>query len=170
MKSKVFDICEFLEQVKLIKTEFGITPVKRGNDTSRRRIAILVTDEFLRSGGDIHQTFFLEADLYQVLRKLDLRCDPTTEERRLRELPRKRHQKVKNFDPLRLVSENFDPENEKPYALTEAIVKILSEDEEDFDGVSGDNIRGGAFKTFKHLQKDSCLFTKQKGSSLYRAH
>ena len=167
MKSKVFNIEEFLQQVKLIKREFGITRVKRVNDRSRRRIAILVTDEFLRYGGDIDEAFFLEADLYRLLRKTNLKCEPTPEEIRLRELPRRRHRKIKNLNPLKLASENFEPENRKPYSLTEAIVNILTGDEEDFDGVSADNIRRGTSQTFKHLPKDARLFTKQKGPSLY---
>lgn len=170
MAEKIFRIKEFLDQVKVIKTAFGITPAKRSNDTSRRRIAILVTDEFLRSGGDIHQAFFLEVNLYKNLKNCRFACNPTPEEIRIRELPRRKKQKVRYFDPFKLVSDNFEPERKNPYPLTEAIIKKLMKDEEDSDGVSGDHLRGGAPQAFKHLQKDTGLFTKQKEPSLYRAH
>jgi len=169
MEEKIFRIKEFLQKVKLIKTEFGITQVRHSNDKSRRRIAILVTDEFLKSGGDIHQAFFLEANLYANLKNCRFACNPTPEEIRIRELPRRKKQKVRYFDPLKLVSDNFEVESKNPYPLTEAIIKILVKDGEDADGVSGDRLRGGTPQAFKHLQKDTGLFTKQKGPSLYRA-
>lgn len=169
MAGEAFRISEFLGQVRPIKSEFGIVPAARGNDTSRRRIAILVIDEFLRLGGDVDQAFFLEANLYKNLKNCRFACNPTPEEIRIRELPRGKKTKMRRFDPLKLVSEYFEPKSRNPYPLTKAIIKILTEDEEDVDGVSGDRLRGGAPQTFKHLQKDTRLFTKQKGPSLYRA-
>ena len=164
-----FDFQSFFNQVRLIKREFDISLVKRSNDRNRRRIAILVVDEFLKTRGGTDQAFYLEANLYQALKKVSLRCSPTPEEIRLRQLPRRRSAKIRRFDPLKLVSENADLEYEKPYPLTETILAILTEDKENSNGISGDNIRRGTSKTFKHLQKDARLFTKQKRPSLYRA-
>lgn len=118
MTSRAFDIGSFLNGIRLIKSEFHITRVKRGNDRSRRRISLLVIDEFLRSGGDIHQAFFLEANLYTNLKNHHFTCNPTPEEVRIRELPRRKKQKVRCFDPLKLVSDNSEPERKNPYPLT----------------------------------------------------
>lgn len=168
MAEEVFRINEFLDQVRLIRSEFGIAPANRGNDTSRRRIAILVRDEFLRSRGDVDGAFFLEENLYGTLKNRHLSCNPTPEEIRIRELPRGKNAKIRGFDPLKLVSENFEPKSKDPYPLTEVIIRILSEEEEE-DGISGDNLRGGAPQTSEHLQEDTRLFAKQTRSSLYRA-
>jgi len=169
MAGEAFRISEFLGQVRLIKSEFGIVPAARGNDTSRRRIAILVIDEFLRLGGDVDQAFFLEENLYETLKNHHFTCNPTPEEIRIRELPRGKKTKMRRFDPLKLASEYFEPKSKNPYPLTEAIIRMLSK-WEDKDGISGDHLGGGTPQTFEHLQKDSGLFTKQKGPSLYRAH
>ena len=167
-EGKIFPIREFLKEVKLIRTEFHITPVKRSNDTSRRRIAILIRDEFLRLGGNVDQAFFLEENLYGTLKNRHLSCNPTPEEIRIRELPRGKNAKTKGFDPLKLVSENFEPKGKDSYPLVQAIIEILSKEEEK-DGLSGNNLRGGTPQTSEHLQKDTRLFTKQARSSLYRA-
>jgi len=163
------DFHDFFERVRLIKKEFDILPVKQSNDRYRRRIALLIIDEFLKSGGDIHQAFFLEADLYRQLKKVSLRCNPTLEEVRIRELRRSRRQKIKSFNPLKLASENADLPYKKPYPLTREIIRLLTDKKEDTDGFPGDNIRRGAPQTFKYFQKDTRLFKKQKGTSLYRA-
>ena len=163
------DFHDFFERVRLIKREFDILPVKQNNDRYRRRIALLIIDEFLKSGGDIHQAFFLEADLYRQLRKVSLRCNPTSEEVRMCEVGRGRRQKLRGFNPLKLVSENADLPYKKPYPLTREIIKLLTDKKEDTDGFPGDNIRRRAPQTFKYLQKDTRLFKKQKGASLYRA-
>jgi len=162
------DFTELLARVRLLKKEFNISPVKQSNEKNRRRITILIVDEFLKAEGDIHQAFYLEANLYQVLRKAQLKCDPTPEEIRLRELERSKRQRLKGFSPLRLVSENAYLPYKKTYPITKAIMKILTE-KENINGFSGDNIRRRTSQTFKHLQKDTRLFKKQKGTSLYRA-
>ncbi len=167
MKEKGFDTSEFVEHLKRVKEKFHIKRVKRTSVRSRRRITILARDEYLRLGGDIHQAFFLEADLYHLLRKVILGSDPTPQEKRLRELPRRRRPEGKSIDPLRLVSETYDPEDNIPCSLAEFVFNILTEEEQ--DGISGDNRRGRALKTFAHLQEDARPFTKQKRTSLYRA-
>ena len=154
---------DFLKRVELIKRSSGIEKVKRSNDTFRRRIVILIVDEFLRSEGDIHRAFLLEANLYSSLQKHNFTCNPTPEEIRMREFPT-----GKRLDPLKLVSKNVKPEEEKPYPLSKAIIKILFQEKEDNHGVSTDYHRRGAPQTFRHLQKDSRLFKKQAGASLYR--
>lgn len=164
----MFNTREFLERFERVKIGFDIRSVRRGNDTFRRRIAILIRDEFLLAGGDVDQAFFLENNLYHNLGHCHLTCNPTPEEIRIGELSRKKGEKLKGFDPLKLVSENFGSAEKKPYPLTEAIIRALTE-KEDEDGFSGDNPRGGAPKAFEHLQKDTRLFKKQKGTSLYRA-
>lgn len=152
--------------VRLVKKEFNILPATSSNDRNRRRIAILIVDEFLRAGDDVHQAFYLKANLYQTLKKINLTCEPIPEEKRLQELSRSKRQKMRDFGPLKLVSNNVKLGYRKPYPATKVLVKILMEDA---DGFSRDNIRGGTPQTFKHLQKDASLFTKQKRISLYRA-
>ena len=142
------DFHDFFEQVRLIKKEFNILPIKQSNDRYRRRITLLIMDEFLKSGGDIHQAFFLEANLYQELRKVSLRCDSTLEEVKMREVRQGGRQKLRGFNPLKLVSENAYLPYKKVYPITKAIMKILTE-KENINGFSGDNIRGGAPQTFK---------------------
>jgi len=164
------DFRKLLAGVRLIKKEFNISPVRRSNEKNRRRIAILVVDEFLKAEGDMHQAFYLEANLYQALRKVQLKCDPTPEEIRLRELGRSKRWRLKSFDPLKLVSENADLEYKKPYPITKTILNILTKDKENTDGFPADNNRRGTPQTFKHFQKDPQLFKKQKRFSLYRAN
>ena len=161
---------EFLVRIQQIKREFSIKVVRRGNDTARRRVAIIVIDKFLKAGGGVDKAFFLESNLYHNLKRLNLSSDPTPEEIRLRELRGGRKIRMRGFNPLRLVSENIEPEDTEPYLLTQAIIKILTENKEDNDGISGDHKGGGPSQTFKHLQKDPRLFKKQKGPSFYRAN
>jgi len=164
----MFSVTEFLGRLQQIKNEFHIRPLRRGNDTFRRRITSLVRDEFLLSGGDVDQAFFLENNLYQNLRCHHLACSPTPEEIRIGELSRRSGVRFKTPDVLKLVSENFRSQEKTPYPLTSAIIEILTKEEEE-DGFSRDNLRGGAPQTSEHLQKDTRLFTKQARSSLYRA-
>jgi len=86
----------------------------------------------------------------------------------MREVRQGGRQKLRGFNPLKLVSENAYLPYKKAYPITKAIMKILTE-KENINGFSGDNIRGGAPQTFKHFQKDTRLFKKQKRVSLYRA-
>jgi len=168
MPSETFKANSFLIAVRDLRKSFGIARVKKGNDRDRRRITKVVVDEFLRAGGDVHQAFFLEANMYWSLKSLHLTCDQTPEERRIGELGRKRGVELRGFNPLKLVSESFKPKDTRPYRLTEAILKILAHKEDD-NGISRDNPGGGAAKTSQHLQEDPCLFKKQRGPSLYRA-
>lgn len=114
MRSRVFDTKAFPGQVGLVKEEFNIRKVKRSNECFRRRVTILVVNEYLLADGDIHRAFYLEADLYRKLKKENLSCDPTEEEIRYRELPRRKDNRVRHFNPLKLVSENFVGENKNP--------------------------------------------------------
>jgi len=114
VKSRVFDTKAFPGQVGLVKEEFNIRKVKRSNECFRRRVTILVVNEYLLADGDIHRAFYLEADLYRKLKKENLSCDPTEEEIRYRELPRRKDNRGRHFNPLKLVSENFVGENKNP--------------------------------------------------------
>lgn len=158
---------EFLVRMQQIKREFSIKVVRCGNDTARRRAAIIVVDEFLVAGGGIHQALFLEANLYHNLKRYNVTCDPSPEEVRLRELSRKKGTKMRGFNPLKLVSENIEPEDYGPYPLTEAIIKILTEGKEDDNGISTNSKRGPASGTFEHLQEDPRFFEEQKKLSFY---
>jgi len=164
--SKKFDTEIFLKEVRLVKKDFHICTVKKGNDRYRRRIINLIIDNYLLMGGEIHRAFYLEADLYKQLKKVNLSCDPTPEEIRIREL-REKNNKVKHFNPLKLVSENFEEESEEPCPLTKKIINILTKKEKE-NGFSTNSTRRGTFKTFKYIQKDTRLFKKQKRFSLYR--
>lgn len=160
----------FLKRIELIKDEFNILPAKQSNDRHRRRITLLVVDEFLRAGGDIHQAFYLEANLYQSLKKVNLQCNPIPDEVWKRELPRGRKIKIKGFNPLKLVSQSARLKCRGPYPITrKALSVLLTQKKEEDDGFSTDNNRGGTAQTFRDLKKDPCLFTKQKRPSLYRA-
>ena len=170
VKERIFDVNQFLQQLRAIRERFHITKVGRSNERNRRRISILVVDEFLKAGGDIDQAFFLEANLYHNLKAYHLSCDPTLEEIRLRQLRRERRIKLGGFNPLKLVSENIEPEDYEPYPLTEAIIKILTEGKEEKNGFSGDHKRRRPAQSFRYLQKDAQLFKKQKGPSFYRTH
>ena len=163
----MFDLQAFLEKVRLVKKDYHIKRVKRGSDRSQRRITILVINEYLKEGGNIHKAFYLEANLYRSLRKENLTCDPTEEEIRLQDAPRRKDKKIKHFNPLKLVSENFDTGGKQTYPLTKKIINILKEDK---SGLPTDNTRRRAFKTFKHIQKDTRLFKKQARLSLYQAN
>ena len=158
---------EFLVRMQQVKREFSIKVVRRGNDTARRRVAIIVVDEFLMAGGGIHQAFFLEANLYHNLKRYNVSCDPSPEEVRLRELCRKKGTRMGGFNPLKLVSENIEPEDTEPYLLTEAIIEILTENKEDDNGFSTNHKGGPTPGTFGHLQEDPRFFEEQKKLSFY---
>ncbi len=161
---------EFLMRMQDIKREFSIKVVRRGNDTTRRRVAIIVVDEFLMAGGGIHQALFVEANLYHNLKQLNLSCDPTPEEARLRQLRRQKRTRISGFNPLKLASENIEAEDYEPYSLTKAIINILPEEKEGQNELSGNHKGRGPARTFRYLQKNAQLFKKQKGPSFYRAH
>ena len=169
MISKKFNSKTFLKKVRSVKEEFHISKVSKGNDRYRRRIANLLIDKYLLTGGEIHKAFYLEADLYNQLKKVNLMCDPIPEEIRIRELRGKKDNKIKHFNPLKFVSENFEAENEESYPLTKKIINILTKKEEK-DGIPADSTRRGAFKTFRYFQKHTQLFKKQKRFSLYKAN
>lgn len=114
-EQKSLDLSNFLLSVKSLKRELDINPVRCSNDKARRRVTNLIVEEFLQNGGDSHDAFFRESDLYIALKKVNLSCNPTPEEIKLRELPRKRDAKLRNFDLLELVSQNFESESEEPY-------------------------------------------------------
>jgi len=158
----MLDQLRFLENVKDIKTEFNIKVAKRSNDKMRRRTVRLVTDEYLLSGGNIHQNFFFEEELYNALKSIPLICDATPEEIRIKELPLK---KRRNFNPLKLVSEGHEPENKIKSPLIKEVLSILTKEED--DGVRRDNKRGSSLETFKYKQRDTFKPTDKKEISFY---
>lgn len=167
MKHRTFRIDEFLSAIRSTKRDFHIRRLKRSNDRSRRRISILVVDEFLRARDDIHQAFFLEGNLYHNLKTHHLSCDPTPDETRLQQLRRKKGTRIGGFNPLKLVSENIEPEDYETYPFTEAIIKILTEDKENQDGISTNSKGGATPGTSEHLQEDPRFFEEQKKLSFY---
>jgi len=114
----------FLKQINNFKNDYNIKPKSKNiNDTERRRITILVIDEFLKAGGDNIQAIFLEQELYERLKGLKLRCDPINYEIRAKE------NKIKNFSPLKLTSEPHNyPCGRKSKIVTE-LLKTLTEKE-----------------------------------------
>ena len=114
---------EWLKGLQARGRRYQIRPGKRQDDKSARRIAILVSESFLRhfpmkrwakdyphnrltpvaeksSAEDrvIHLAGFLEADVYREARRRCLHCGEIDEEERIRELGRR----GRGIDPLKL--------------------------------------------------------------------
>jgi len=115
----------FLESLKSLKEEYDIRPISHHIVTNKmiRRLTILVTDEFLRADGDIHQAFFFEACLYFHLKKESLNCDELPIESQEAEKYAKAR---KGFNPLKLVSERYQWEEDSP-CFTALVKQVISE-------------------------------------------
>jgi hypothetical protein len=74
---------DFWIELKNIRERFRIRPSSTGNDLSRKRIALLVTDCLLRTSKDpgiIHRIPLIESCLWEALKDSTLRCDRLPEE------------------------------------------------------------------------------------------
>jgi len=105
---------QFLERVKGLKKRLHIQRIKQGRELYRRRIAIAVQRAYLRTHGGIHQAYFLEADVYHLLKEVNLACGPLPEERRL-----------EGFNRLKLVSEGKELETKEPFFIAKEIMGIF---------------------------------------------
>ena len=120
---------EFLDRVQEIKEELNISK-GRQKDNDRRRIANYFTEEAFAYGLDVTtEAPFFERRLYDLLKDMKLRCDPTPEEQRIKD------KKIKNFDVLKLSFEpwsfpNMDFESYKYDDILKEILEILTDEEE----------------------------------------
>jgi hypothetical protein len=74
---------DFWTELKIVRDKFRIRPSSTGNDLSRKRIALLVTDCLLRTSRDpgiIHRVPLIEGCLWEALKDSTLRCDRLPEE------------------------------------------------------------------------------------------
>jgi hypothetical protein len=74
---------DFWTELRNIREKFRIRPSSTGNDLSRKRIALLVTDCLLRTSRDpsiIHRIPLIESCLWEALKDSTLRCDLLPEE------------------------------------------------------------------------------------------
>lgn len=114
-----------LKAVRFIKDEYYIRliPKKEVTNKMRRRISILVTEEYLKAGGGIHDAFFFEAYLYDNLKNESLNCEKLDIEI---EEEQKKYKKRKGFNPLKLVSERYKITN-KSKCITALALEIITE-------------------------------------------
>lgn len=112
---------EFFADVRDVRDTLDISP-GRGGLKDRQRIALSITDAFLRVGGDIHAAPFLEWQLYLALIGLGLSCNPTPEELRCEE-----YKHLRDWDALRMHPR--PPERFlAPCAVVKQIVTVLMEE------------------------------------------
>jgi hypothetical protein len=74
---------DFWTELKSTRDKYRIRPASTGNDLSRKRIALLVTDCLLRTSRDpniIHRIPLIESCLWEALKDSTLRCDRLPEE------------------------------------------------------------------------------------------
>jgi hypothetical protein len=74
---------DFWTEIKGIRDKYRIRPASTGNDLSRKRIALLVTDCLLKTSKDpsvVHRIPLIESCLWEALRDSTLRCDRLPEE------------------------------------------------------------------------------------------
>lgn len=116
---------DVIKRINELKKGFNIRLVSKNiSDTDRRRITILVTDEYLMEGGDNIQAIFFEQELFERLKGLKLRCDSIHYEIRAIE------NKAKNFNPLRLTSEPHNHPCGRNNRIVTEILETLTKKEE----------------------------------------
>jgi len=108
----------FFSGVEELRTTLGISQ-GRGGEKDRKRIALAVTDAFLRVGGDINAVPFLEWQIYMATAGLGLVCGPTAEELRCEE-----NRALRDWDPLKMHPKPADKDCQ-PCALVNRIVTVL---------------------------------------------
>lgn len=162
----MLDQFKFLKHIEKLKTDYNISIAKTNNPTINKRITILVTDAFLIAGGDIHQNFYFEQDLYQALKSIPFTCDPIQAEEDYWEMPRKER---KGWNPLKLVSENASQEPPTKYMteLVNDVINILKKEVK--NGVRRDNHRRRPLRTFKSKKVGTFKPKKKKRTSLHIA-
>ena len=120
MDKNEFDQTSFLGSLGTLKSEFDIREIPQAVVTNqmKRRVTILVTDEFILAGGGIHQAFFFESCLYHHLKKESFNCEELPIESQEYE---KKVKARKGFNPVKLVSETYVWEDDSP--CLKALVK-----------------------------------------------
>lgn len=126
-KPKDFDAAKFFTEVAQARNALGIAPGK-GTERDRRRIAVAITNVFLRVGGMavLHQAPVFEAQLYTFAHGLV--CDPLPEETRVENEPRAR-----GFNVLKLHIDSItlDPALiDHPSPIVRKVLQILRKEEE----------------------------------------
>lgn len=164
----------FLKQLKNLKKEYNIAPSPYAtNETNRRRIAIIVTEAYLKSGGDFNKGIFLERELYDELKHEKLSCDPIYREIRSKEL------KHRDWNPLKITLSTS--EKEERSSFVDQILYILSqtmEKEEAEHGIKNNapririretgrpNIRRSISKVLRSDKADNCQMEIRRRSVL----
>ena len=121
---------DFLDRVREIKHELNISK-GRQKDKDRRRIAIYLTEAAFDYGLDVAtEAPFFERRLYDLLKDMKLRCDPTSEEQRIKD------KNIKNFDVLKLTLEpwsfpDMDFESYKYDDILKEVLEILTQEKEE---------------------------------------
>lgn len=113
---------EFFAELQDLRTSLAISS-GHGVDRDRKRIAISVTEVFIRCDGDIHQAPYLEWQLYTALAGLGLSCNPIAEELRAEESPKA----FRDWDTLKMHPRPA-PQFLVPCALVKQIVAVLMEE------------------------------------------
>lgn len=132
----MLDQQKFLNSLKPLRQEYDIREIPQQTVTSKmkKRIAILVTDEFILANSNIHQAFFFESCLYFHLKKESFNCNELPIESQEYE---KKVKARKGFNPLKLVSQNYTWEEDSPClkALVEQVIIELKKKEVKTNGL-----------------------------------
>jgi len=99
------DIAAFIKELDTTRQKYRIkVTAKLTSDIEARRIAILAANCYLKHGGNVHQAGFLERDIYEAAKMLDLACNPISAEIRIEELSmiHGKREVFRNFNSLKL--------------------------------------------------------------------
>lgn len=116
----MFNKNNFFLEITKRKEDYGIRPVSKNmSDTDRKRIAILITEEYLKAGGSSYKAMFLEREIYDGLKHEKLTCDPISREIHSQEL--KHH----DFNPLKITLSINEKETQSSFV--DQILLILNQ-------------------------------------------
>ena len=127
------NMSSFLEGLNRIKENYIIESDKVTTDIDSRRIAILITECYLKNGGDVYKADGLERNIYEGYKSLCFECSPIPEEIRLEEEFSKRGKRKKKKDvkkkALRLGIETSEKVLVKYQDLTYFVINKLMRNE-----------------------------------------
>ena len=75
MQESRFDKYTFWNEIKHIKREYGLRISNRPHARSAKRITILISTAYLKSGGSVHWVQCLESAIYRMCKARKLDCD-----------------------------------------------------------------------------------------------
>jgi len=151
------------EQIMILKSELSIR-VGRASLKDRKRITIGVIERLLaHTNLSTAQAFFLEVQLFKSLQGVNLTCDVLPEEMCLKNL------KIWDVNPLRLVSEGYEPDANSPWEPTaRKIIEVLEGDKENGRRQPGENLHGNRFTKISRYQKRGIGKVKSKRDALHK--